>query len=141
MKGVRERVAARLEPNPPLPAIEAAPLPDDLVRLHERVREMVQDATRKGERVSAAAERSSRSAERFMRRLEEELHEVEGLVVRLGPADAPPPEARGTGSAPAAGRPRTGSLRLLEPGARPPAKEGSAAERAEPEPDDREEHS
>lgn len=141
MKGVRERVAARLEQTPPLPAIEAAPLPDDLVRLHERVREMVQDATRKGERVSAAAERASRSAERFMRRLEEELHEVEGLVVRLGAAEGPPPDARGAGSAPAAGRSRPGSLRLLESGtgARPP--EGGAGERAEPEPDDREEHS
>ena len=141
MKGVRERVAARLEQTHALPAIEAAPLPDDLVRLHERVREMVQDATRKGERVSAAAERASRSVERFMRRLEEELHEVEGLVVRLGPADAPPPEARGAAGASPAGRARTGSLRLLEPGARPQPEEGGAGERTEPEPGDREEHS
>jgi hypothetical protein len=141
MKGVRERVAARLEQNPPLPAVEAAALPDDLVRLHERVREMVQDATRKGERVASSAERASRSAERFMRRLEEELHEVEGLVVRLGAADAPPPEARGAGSAPQAGRPRTGALRLLEPRADAQAQEGGAGERAEPDPDDREEHS
>src|SRR5262249_34040196 len=102
MKGLRERVAARLEQMPPFPPAAATALPDDLVRLHERVREMVQAATRKGERVSAASERASRSAERFMRRLEEELHEVEGLVVRLGPAgeSAEPRDALGGTSEP-----------------------------------------
>ena len=140
MKGVRERVAARLEQIPPLPAFEAAPLPDDLVRLHERMREMVQDATRKGERVSAAAERASRSAERFMRRLEEELHEVEGLVVRLGPAGAPAPAARGARSGTSEERSRPGSLRLLEPSAGAPGEEGAAGAH-EAEPRDREEQS
>jgi hypothetical protein len=139
MKGVRERVAARLEQSPALSATGATPLPDDVMRLHQRMREMVRDATRKGERVSAAAERASRSAERFMRRLEEELHEVEGLVVRLGPAE-PPADARGARSAPPA---RSGSLRLLEPGAPEGAagEEGGAAEREEPGSRDREEHS
>jgi hypothetical protein len=133
MKGVRERVAVRLEQIPELPEIGAAPLPDDLVRLHERVREMVQDATRKGERVSAAAERASRSAERFMRRLEEELHEVEGLVVRLGPATAA--GARGARGA-AEERPRSGPLRLLESEAERGEEGASGAESG-----DREEHS
>jgi hypothetical protein len=111
MKGVRERIAARLDQLPPLPALEVVALPEDLVRLQGRMREMVQDATRKGERVSAAGERASRAAERFMRRLEEELREVEGLVARLGPAGGPSSagaEERGAG--------RPGPLRLLEPG-------------------------
>src|SRR5262249_61979753 len=132
MKGLRERVAARLEQMPPLPP--AAALPDDLLRLHERGREMVQDATRKGERGSAASERAPRSAERFMRRLEEELHEVEGLVVRLGPAGAPPAAAGGTPSAPPEPRGAPGSLRLLQPA--PPPGGGAAPRpprRAEPD--------
>ena len=134
MKGVRERVAARLDQAPSLPEIEAAPLPEDLVRLHERMREMVQDATRKSERVSAASERASRSAERFMRRLEEELHEVEGLVVRLGPAAAA--GARGARGA-TEERPRSGPLRLLEPEAGDRGDEGATGA----DPGDREEQS
>ena len=134
MKGIRERVAAKLDQIQPLPEIEAAPLPEDLTRLNARVREMVQDATRKGERVSAAAERASRAAERFLRRLEEELREIEALVVRLGPAASA--DARGArGSAPEAAS-RPGSLRLLEPGA-----ESAAAEPETREPRNREEQS
>jgi hypothetical protein len=136
MKGVRERVAVRLEQFPDLPEIEPAPLPEDLLRLHERVREMVQDATRKGERVSAAAERASRSAERFMRRLEEELHEVEGLVVRLGPASASA-ATRGARGLQGEERGRSGPLRLLEPEAGERSEEGAPGA----EPPDREEQS
>jgi len=73
---------------------------------------MVQDATRKGERLSAAGERSSRAAQRLVRRLEEQLREFEGLVVRLGPAMALPEEPR-AGDDSAAGGPAAG-LRLLE---------------------------
>jgi hypothetical protein len=138
MKGVRERVAARLDQAPSLPEIEAAPLPEDLLRLHERVREMVQDATRKSERVSAASERASRSAERFMRRLEEELHEVEGLVVRLGPAAAAgargarerPRSARAAGRCGCSGpRPATAATK-----GRPAPSPATAATKARPAP-------
>jgi len=137
MKGLRERVAARLEQMPPFPTAASAALPDDLLRLHERVREMVQDATRKGERVAAASERASRSAERFMRRLEEELQEVEGLVVRLASPGEPPADARGRRSLPP--DPRSGALRLLEPEPAEGDERGAAG--GEAEPGDREERS
>ena len=69
-----------------------------------------------------------------MRRLEEELHEVEGLVVRLGPA-----AAAGTRGARGATeeRPRSGPLRLLEPEAADRGDEGATGA----EPGDREEQS
>jgi methyl-accepting chemotaxis protein len=139
MKGIRERVATRLEQIPALPPMEAAALPEDLLRLQGRVREMVQDATRKGERVSSAAERASRAAERFIRRLEEELREIEGLAIRLGAPAPPAPEAGGTerGAPPAS---RSGPLRLLETESGEAADEGREA--GEPRSrDDREERS
>ena len=94
MAEVRGRVALELESSPArAPAAPGAPrASEDVQRLMERVREMVQDATRKGERLSAAGERSSRAAQRLVRRLEEQLREFEGLVVRLGPAMALPEE-------------------------------------------------
>ena len=142
MKGVRERVAARLEQAPPLPPIEVAALPEGLTRLQERVREMIQDATRKGERVSAAGERASRAAERFMRRLEEELQEIEGLAVRLGPAGGAPAESRGGRLAAPEAPVRPRPLRLLEPQETEPGDEGtSEGERTLPPPRDRGEHS
>lgn len=142
MKGVRERVAARLEQAPPLPPIEAAALPEGLTRLQERVREMIQDATRKGERVSAAGERASRAAERFMRRLEEELQEIEGLAVRLGPAGGATAESRGGRPAPPEAPARPGPLRLLESEAAEPGDEGTAeGGRTLSPPRDRGEHS
>ena len=110
MKGIRERVAARLDQATTLPALEAGPLPEDLARLNDRVREMVQDATRKGERVSAAAERASRAAERFLRRLEEELREIEGLALRLGPLTTEQEGRAARPETPAQPRP----LRLLD---------------------------
>lgn len=88
MSDVRGRVAARLQSA--AESLSAAPAPsapragEDANRLMDRVREMVQDATRKGERLSAAGERSSRAAQRLVRRLEEQLREFEGLAVRLG---------------------------------------------------------
>jgi len=91
MRGVRERALAKLEALP-----EAAPTStpitsrsyDDAQRLLERVREMVQDAARKGERLSAAGERASRAAERLTRRLDDESSEAEALVLRLTPLHA-----------------------------------------------------
>lgn len=87
MRGVRERAFARLDALPEAaPAAAAgARLGDDSLRLLERVREMVQDAARKGERLSAAGERASRAAERLTRRLDDETAEVEALVLRLSP--------------------------------------------------------
>ena len=83
MQEVRGRVAQKLErlPAPTGPAR----VRQDVERLFERVREMVQDATRKGERLSAAGERASRAAEALLRTLESEAREMEGLVVRLTP--------------------------------------------------------
>jgi hypothetical protein len=90
MGSLRESVAPQLEPPVSL-AAEAArtPLPEPAARLLERVREMIQDATQKGERLSAAGERASRAADRLLRRLEDEAREVEGLMVRLAPTTEP----------------------------------------------------
>ena len=99
------------------------------LRLLERVREMVQDAAAKGERLSAAGERASRAAERLVRRLEEEAGTLDGLAMRLG---ATAEELREGAAAPgartpsSAGESRPGDLRLLgpdhaKPGAAEPA--------------------
>jgi ABC-type transporter Mla subunit MlaD len=130
MRGVRQRVAARLEriPRPPTPAEAAARPTDDLVRLLERVREMIQDATQKGERLSAAGERASRAADRLVRRLDDEVAELAGLVARLAPAGAAlaPPSIRAmTFSADALRSPLeptadAGDAPAAEPGARGP---------------------
>ena len=88
MEGVRDRVAARLDRAPaPTPAGSV----EDASRLLSRVREMIQDATQKGERLSAAGERVSRSAERVLRGLEEDVAEVQGLIARLAPPAPPDP--------------------------------------------------
>lgn len=132
MRGLRERVAAKLNEAPPLPeagaaAPHAAQPTEVALRLLERVREMVQDAATKGERLSAAGERASCAAERLVRRLEEEAGTLEGLAVRLG---ATAEELREGGAAPgarapsSAGEVRQGDLRLLGPDqARPGAAE------------------
>lgn len=89
MRGLRERVASRLEALPAeAPAAPPAPS-EETVRLQHRLREMVQDATQKGERLSAANERVSRAAGRLVRRLEEEMQDVAGLAVRLSPTGSP----------------------------------------------------
>jgi hypothetical protein len=109
MKTVKENVAQKLD------RISAAPLParssEELGRLLERVREMVHDATRKGERLSAAGERSSRAAETLLRHLESEAREMEGLLVRMSPVSSAPGEYTPRAMPPASGGP-TG-LRLL----------------------------
>ncbi len=84
MKGVRERVAERLA-RLDVPRATETPFSPDMLRALDRVREMVTDAARKAERLSAAGERSSRAADRLVRRLEDEVRDVEGLVVRLSP--------------------------------------------------------
>lgn len=119
MKGLRERVAAKLDAAPPVPEASAAaprvaPQPTEAsVRLLERVREMVQDAAAKGERLAAAGERASRAAERLVRRLEEEAGTLEGLAMRLGATAEEPREGRAErgAAAPLA----AGDLRLLGP--------------------------
>jgi hypothetical protein len=122
MRGVRERVAAKLAEAPiPAPAAEPAERPAETARLLERVREMIQDATQKGERLSAAGERVSRATDRLVHRLEEEVQEVAGLVVRLSPAGTPEPadevrrplDRRPDFTPPAEGGPRTPGLKLL----------------------------
>lgn len=101
MAGVRSRIADRLNLAMAALAAEPAPAPatrafDDARRLMERVREMIQDAMRKGERLSAAGERSSRAAQRLVHRLDDETREIEGLAVRLGAAPAGPSPAAET---------------------------------------------
>ena len=94
MRGARELAFLKLgEPVAP-PA--TAPNPrayDDSQRLLERVREMVQDAASKGERLSAAGERASRAADRLQRRVAEESSEAQALVVRMEPVGLAAPAA------------------------------------------------
>jgi hypothetical protein len=103
MRGVRQRVAERLE-GLPAPVAPAPARPTEPARLLGRVQEMIQDAAQKGERLSAAGERVSRAAERLVRRLEEEVQELAGLLVRLSPPEpaSSEPSASETGAAPQA---------------------------------------
>ena len=115
-RSARERMERELAATVEEPAaapVPAAPLSENAMRLLERVREMIQDATQKGERLSANGERASRSAERLIRRLEEESRELEGLMVRLSPASAAAHEVEVEPAAPAA----PAELKLLEPAA------------------------
>ena len=73
----------------PAPARPAAPS-ETALRLLERVREMVQDAAAKGERLSATGEAASRAAERVVRTLEEEAATLSALAQRLGAEEEPP---------------------------------------------------
>jgi hypothetical protein len=135
MKGLRERVAAKLNEAPPLPeadvsAPRAAQPTEAALRLLERVREMVQDAAAKGERLSAAGERASRGAERLVRRLEEDLGALDGLATRLGVTT----EELGAGGAASGSRAsssaremRPGDLRLLGPDSAKPGPAEPAA--------------
>ena len=96
-------------------------------RLLERVREMVQDAAQKGERLSAAGERVSRAAERLVRDLEVDVGEIRGLIARLAP---PAPREEPVESTPESDPP----LRLLDrqesasPWTAPPARRPGIAE-------------
>jgi methyl-accepting chemotaxis protein len=101
MRGVRDHVVSRLE-QLPVPAPARAPAAP-IAHWVERLREMVQDAARKGERLSESQERVSSEAQRLTRRLEEEARDVEGLLVRLSPP----------GETTAAGEPATGPTRRL----------------------------
>jgi len=113
MRGLRERVSEQLERVPAFPA-EAPPRDLELAdRLLDRVREMVQDAMQKGERLSAAGERASTAAQRLVRRLEDEFRAIEGLVARLSDAAAPAPPAGHAAHTEGAAWP--GGLRLLRP--------------------------
>src|SRR6185369_3870922 len=95
MRTAREQALARLEAGAPaVPAAStaaAAPagMERDVRRLLERVLEMVQDASVKGERVSTASERASSVAERLARRLDGNASDAEALVVRLAPVGEP----------------------------------------------------
>ncbi len=88
MHEVREQVFARLAELPAPPAasppapIAAPPLLNHWV---DRLREMVQDASRKGERLSESHEKVSTAAQGVSRHLEEEARDLEGLVARLTP--------------------------------------------------------
>ena len=107
MRGLRERMSEQLERSPALTAEVAPRNLEPAGRLLDRVREMVQDAMQKGERLSAAGERASSAAQRLVRRLEDEFQAIEILVARLAGA-ATPADTPATGS-------RPGALRLLRP--------------------------
>ena len=97
MRAAREQALARLEAGAPAagaraggtPAAASVELGRDVRRLLERVLEMVQDASVKGERVSTASERASSVAERLARRLDGNASDAEALVVRLAPVGEP----------------------------------------------------
>jgi len=117
MREVREHVLARLVelPEPPasVPAAATAPAvapPTLLTHFVERLREMVQDAARKGERLSGSHERASSAFQRVGRRLEDEARDLEGLIARLAPTGEAQPAA-GDSAADAA---RAHTLRLID---------------------------
>jgi hypothetical protein len=132
MRAVSERVALMLDAAPVPAAGPSAAPSDDVLRLDERVREMIQDATRKAEGLSAAGERASRAAERLLRRLEDESREIEALALRLGAeAEAAPDPQHLPAGAESTGAPRAGTLRLLEQDAVTPAPDLEARDREE----------
>ncbi len=123
MRTVRERVAQQLES-----VRHTASSPralEEVARLFDRVREMIQDATRKGERLSAAGERGSRAAEGLMRALETEAREMAGLMTRLTPIAQEP-----AGREPEA-PPSPGGLKLLGQDVAPTREERRAEGRGE----------
>lgn len=119
MQGVRERVAERLE-RLPIPEPQSSTAPTNAPRLLERVREMIQDAASKAERLAGSGERVSRAAERLVHRLEEEVLAMEMLATSVGatPTELSEPPHTTTPT-------RTPNLRLLGP-------EDLPAERQEP---------
>ncbi len=103
MQAVRLLVTARLAAlqlpvtTAPAAAVPAAPaFTPGTLRALDRVREMISDAARKAERLSAAGEHASRAADRLVLRLDEDLRDVQGLVVRLSPMTEPSPAERTT---------------------------------------------
>ncbi len=96
MRGMRDRVAQRLGEVPPEEEDGSAPL-EDLDRALERAREVSEEAVRRGERLQATGDRVSRAVQGVVRRLELEVRDVEGLVVRLTPTGTPEPGAGGGG--------------------------------------------
>jgi methyl-accepting chemotaxis protein len=119
MRDAREQAMARMDA-PAAPAGAPAPRNADHARLVARVLEMVQDAIRKGERVSTASERASSVAERLARRLDGNASDAEALVVRLAPVGEPDGvEAPAPDDAP--GAPGLRLVAPFEPGGAPPA--------------------
>jgi methyl-accepting chemotaxis protein len=109
MRNVRERVSQQLEG---LQQPSASPRAvEEVSRLLDRVREMIQDATRKGERLSATGERASRAAEGLTRALESDAREMAGLIARLGPTGPEQKMTKPVEDTPS----RASGLRLLGP--------------------------
>ena len=123
MRDARERVITRFSEIAlaPLPAAKVpAAAPGLLTHWVERLREMVQDAARKGERMSESQEKVASAVQRVSRHMEDEARDIEGLVARLTPmgltSDAPSPGTphRGAGSDLAGPH----ALRLIDPDSR-----------------------
>lgn len=131
MHAVREHVLARLAelPAPPVPVAAAPAPPTLLAHWVERMREMVQDAARKGERMSESQEKVSSSVQRLSRQLEDESRDIEGLVSRLTPmgmaAETEPWRPRPIGGSSDAFDVTT--LRLIDPDSAPPRRESPPA--------------
>jgi methyl-accepting chemotaxis protein len=113
MRGIRERVALRLEQIPETPEFAETGPNDDLRRLLDRLREMAQDGARKSERVTRSTESASRAAQDVVHRLEEESADLEGVIVRLSPASSEAQSRAGEMSRPA-------GLKVLERKPNPP---------------------
>lgn len=86
MREARVRAVERLQVPETAAMAATTPRGPDTQRLMERVLEMVQDASAKGERVSGVNEHASSIAERLSRRLQGSVLEAGDLVVRLTPA-------------------------------------------------------
>ena len=112
MTQVRAGIAEALESA--LPAPEESPVAPDVpdpTRLMERVREMIRDATAKGERLSSAGERVSRAAAKLQRRVESEVGSVGQLAAALQLDDQPKSEPK---NEPAPANPGASHLRVVE---------------------------
>lgn len=118
MREVREHVVARLVELPAPPAAPAPATPPPLAHWFERLREMVQDASRKGQRLSESQEKVSSAVQHVSRRLEDEIRDIEGLVARLTPMGATAATEYPAAAAPSAAEAESRSsrtLRLLDP--------------------------
>lgn len=120
MHDARERVIARfneiaLPAAPAAVVIAPSPAPALLAHWVERLREMVQDAARKGERMSESQEKVSRAVQRVTRRIEDESRDLEGLVARLTPMGATSGPVTPPREHTSQDRPDARTLRLLDP--------------------------
>jgi hypothetical protein len=112
MEQVRVSIAGALAAALPASEESVPEIMPDTTRLMERVREMIRDATAKGERLSSAGERVSRAAARLQRRVESEATSVGQLAAALQLEGQPKRVGSRSGGS---------HLRVVEPGESAPA--------------------